>query len=56
MTFPVLNAAQNVLFLISGAEKQPTVQAILDTPEKARELYPAARLEPTGKLYWFLTQ
>jgi hypothetical protein len=31
------------------------VQAILDTPDKAQELYPAAKVEPRGRLYWFLT-
>jgi len=56
LTFTVINAARNVLFLIAGAEKQPIVQTILENPEKARELYPAARVEPTGKLLWFLVK
>ncbi len=55
LTFPVINAARNVLFLIAGAEKQPIVQAILENPEKAKEEYPTARVEPNdGKLLWFL--
>ncbi len=54
MTFPVLNAAKNVLFLISGAEKQPIVRTILENPEKAKALYPSARIEPEGKVSWFL--
>jgi 6-phosphogluconolactonase len=54
LTFPVINAARNVIFLVTGPEKQPIVQAILDAPEKARELYPAAKVEPRGTLYWFL--
>lgn len=56
LTFPVINAARNVVFLIAGAEKQPIVQTILENPEKARELYPAARVEPAGKLLWFLVK
>jgi 6-phosphogluconolactonase len=54
LTLPVINAARNVIFLVAGAEKQPIVQAVLDAPEKARELYPAARVAPTGKVLWFL--
>ena len=55
LTLPVLNAAACVLFLAAGREKSPLVKAILETPEKARSLYPAARVEPAdGELYWFL--
>jgi 6-phosphogluconolactonase len=55
LTFPVINAAKTVLFLIAGAEKQPVVQTILESPEKSRDLYPTARVRPEdGKLLWFL--
>ncbi len=55
LTFAVINAAKNVIFLIAGAEKQPIVQAILDNPKKAKELYPAARVELSdGKLLWLM--
>lgn len=55
LTFPVINAAQNVLFLVSGAEKQPILQTIQETPEKAYNMYPAARVAPGGDLLWFLS-
>ena len=53
LTLPVINAARNVMFLVAGAEKQPIVQAILATPAQAQK-YPAARVAPQGKLFWFL--
>lgn len=54
LTFPVINAARNVLFLVSGAEKLPVVRTMLESPGKAWELYPAARVAPAGKLLWFV--
>ncbi|OGG00782.1 MAG: 6-phosphogluconolactonase [Candidatus Glassbacteria bacterium RIFCSPLOWO2_12_FULL_58_11] len=55
LTLPVINAAAYVLFLAAGREKSPIVKAILETPEKARSLYPAALVEPSaGELFWFL--
>ena len=54
LTFPVINAAKTVVFLISGAKKRPIVKTILENPEKARELYPAARVHPDGRLLWLL--
>ena len=54
LTFPVINAAKTVLFLISGGEKHRIVQTILETPKHARALYPAARVNPHEKLLWFL--
>jgi 6-phosphogluconolactonase len=54
LTLPVLNAARNVLFLVSGAEKAPVVQAILGaTPGSSA--YPAARIQPLqGELHWYV--
>jgi len=56
LTFPVINAARNVVFLVAGAEKRSIIQSIWETPEKARELYPAARVEPIGKLVWLVVK
>lgn len=56
LTLPVINAARNVVFLVAGTEKQPILQIILENPQKARELYPVARVEPAGKLLWFLVK
>ncbi len=55
LTFPVINAAKHVFFLVAGAEKQEIVQTIQDEPDNAREQYPAARVNPvSGELLWFV--
>lgn len=51
-TYPILNQAKNVIFLISGANKAHVVKQII--AENNRN-YPAARIKPeTGKLLWLL--
>lgn len=51
---PVINNAQQVAFLVTGASKQEKVAAILDKTAAA-EAYPAAHIKPyTGELHWFL--
>jgi 6-phosphogluconolactonase len=55
-TFPMLNAARAVLFLVGGAGKATVVKSVLEggaTPDKA----PAAGVRPTnGKLTWMLDE
>lgn len=63
LTFPVLNAARHVIFLVAGASKAEKVRAILgnlrtDHPERSaaesKDL-PAGRVQPThGALTWLL--
>jgi 6-phosphogluconolactonase len=55
LTLPVINSAKYVLFLVSIKEKKETVQMILENPERARQLYPAAMVNPQEKLTWFIT-
>jgi len=54
MTFPVLNAAREVLFLVSGFKKAIPLRDILEggaTPE----VHPAAAVQPVqGELTWLL--
>jgi 6-phosphogluconolactonase len=53
-TYPVLNAARCVAFLVSGADKAPVVRTILEENAPG-EQYPAKLVQPTnGKLIWFL--
>jgi 6-phosphogluconolactonase len=54
MTLPVINQAEKVIFLVSGEEKREIVRTILEDPSKAQERYPAARVRPRGKLFWFI--
>jgi 6-phosphogluconolactonase len=52
MTYPILNAAARVIFLITGAEKAKMVKAALS--ERATGL-PAAMVRPVdGRLVWLL--
>ncbi len=52
MTYPVLNAAACVIYLVSGAEKAKVVKAALD--DRASGL-PAAMVQPAdGRLLWIL--
>jgi 6-phosphogluconolactonase len=51
MTFPLLNAARKVVFLVTGEEKAEIVREVLEGPER----YPAQRVRPTrGALSWIL--
>ena len=54
LTLPAINAARRVLFLATGASKQPVVAAIRDDWERAAQDYPAARVRPRGTLLWHL--
>ena len=55
LTFPVINNAAQIAFLVAGASKAAIVKEIL-TSEKGGD-YPAARIRPgDGQLIWFVTQ
>jgi 6-phosphogluconolactonase len=52
LTFPVLNAAANVIFVVSGEDKAEIVHQVLEGPEGR---FPAQNIQPTnGRLSWFL--
>jgi len=54
MTFPVLNAARSVLFLVEGAKKAPAVRDILQG-SAAVTVHPSAGVHPaSGTLTWLL--
>ncbi len=54
LTVPVINAAREVAFLVSGGDKSPALREVLQgkaSPEK----YPSKLVRPgEGKLLWFL--
>lgn len=53
-TLPVLNAAREVAFLVSGTDKAPVLKEVLEGNEPG-EQYPAKLVQPKdGKLIWFL--
>lgn len=54
LTAPAINAAQEVIFLVSGADKAETLQAVLEGPYQPYNL-PAQLVQPTqGQLLWLV--
>jgi 6-phosphogluconolactonase len=54
MTYAVLNLGANVFFLVEGVEKQKIIQALRDDPGGESSEYPALRVQPAGRLAWFM--
>lgn len=56
MTFPVINGALNVMFLVAGEEKADAVANVLEGEFRPDE-YPAQLVKPAGgDLYWLLDE
>jgi 6-phosphogluconolactonase len=54
LTFPVLNAAREVFFLVSGSSKSKIIQRIMSIKEPTKE-FPATMVNPeNGTLHWML--
>jgi 6-phosphogluconolactonase len=54
-TFPLVNAARNILLLVTGEDKAKAVLGILTDDQESRQLLPAGRIAPTdGILYVIL--
>ena len=54
MTYPVLNLARRIIFMVSGKEKAAILKAVLDDDGVA---LPAKKIRPpNGKLIWLLDQ
>jgi 6-phosphogluconolactonase len=55
-TIPVLNNAAAVMFMVSGEEKRPAVEAVLQT-NAAPEQFPAKLVRPgSGELIWLIDE
>ena len=54
LTYPVLNNAKNIIFLVSGETKNKILEEVL--PGKtSKNIYPAQKIQPiSGKLFWFI--
>jgi 6-phosphogluconolactonase len=53
-TLPVLDAAREVMFLVSGADKAPALHEVLEGSAPG-EKYPSKLVRPSdGKLIWFV--
>jgi 6-phosphogluconolactonase len=56
MTAPVLNNADNIIFLVSGAEKADAMKAVLDGDEMPDQ-FPAQLIRPAhGELLWLVDE
>ena len=54
LTFPLINISREVIFLAFGEEKRNIIRTILEEPEKAAKIYPAAMVKPRERLLWFV--
>jgi 6-phosphogluconolactonase len=56
LTYPVLNAAAQVIFLVAGADKAETLRDVLGGSQQAPG-FPAQGVQPVnGRLVWYLDQ
>jgi 6-phosphogluconolactonase len=54
LTYPVFDAAAAVHFLVAGADKAPTLRAVLD-PGSPADTFPCQRIRPRdGELLWLV--
>lgn len=53
LTLPAINAAREVAFLVSGADKADALASILSAPPGAAVGLPAGRVRPRERLTWF---
>jgi 6-phosphogluconolactonase len=54
LTLPVLNQARNTFFLVAGADKRAIIAALRGESSERSSRYPAARVQPSGPVVWFL--
>jgi 6-phosphogluconolactonase len=55
-TLPVINAARQILFLVSGSKKASTLRVVLEAPD-ALEKYPATAVHPDdGEITWLVDE
>lgn len=56
LTFPVLNSAAEIVFLVAGASKMNIVAKVLEGAADG-STFPAARIEPRdGRVTWFMSR
>ncbi len=56
LTFPLINNARNVIFLVGGSEKAEALQAVLEG-EFEPDKFPSQNVKPeNGNLYWLLDE
>jgi 6-phosphogluconolactonase len=54
LTYPILNRAREVLFLVAGTDKADTLAAVLEGPPDPIQL-PSQKIQPAnGPVFWFV--
>jgi 6-phosphogluconolactonase len=53
ITLPIINAARNVMFIISGEGKGEIIKDIF-SDKKGSKIYPATMIKPDGQTVWFI--
>lgn len=57
LTGKIINAAKNVVFLVTGKNKAEKVKEVIEQPQLAEKKYPAALVQPdSDNLYWYLDE
>ncbi|MEL4898071.1 6-phosphogluconolactonase [Crocosphaera sp. Alani8] len=54
-TYPLINNARYVIFLVAGENKRPALAEIF-SPDGDETLYPAKAVKPQGELLWLLDE
>ncbi|MDJ0620922.1 MAG: 6-phosphogluconolactonase [Calothrix sp. MO_192.B10] len=52
-TYPFINAARCVMFVVGGANKRPALAQVF-APEADNSQYPSRLIQPQGELWWLL--
>ena len=52
-TYPFINAARCVMFVVGGANKRPALAQVF-APEADNFQYPSRLIQPQGELWWLL--
>ena len=56
LTFPVINNADNIIFLVAGEEKKETLKAVLESEFEPEKL-PSQNVKPeNGNLFWLVDE
>jgi 6-phosphogluconolactonase len=52
MTYPVIERARQILFLVTGVDKAPVIARVLSEPQGRN--FPVQRLQAKGEVHWYL--
>ena len=56
LTYPVINNARNIMFLVAGTDKAETLKEVIDGNRRPKRL-PSQSVNPTdGELHWFVDE